>query len=112
MSNAQPHRGEIWVANTGEPPRRHWVLIVSLDSRNMNSRAESVLVIPFGSKPASAPTVIAFEAGESGLPGPSYLRGDLIQLLPKTRLVKPLARPLGERPSSLISHFVPCRLQL
>ena len=56
-----------------------------------------MLVVPFGSKPAIAPTIIKFEAGESGLPGTSYLRGDLIQLLPKARLVERLSRPLSER---------------
>jgi len=97
MSNLSPRRGQIWVAYTGEPPRRHWVVIVSLDPRNQSPRAESILVVPFGSKPVSTYTVIKFEAGESGLPGPSYLRGDLIQLLPKVRLVEPLPRSLSDR---------------
>jgi len=56
-----------------------------------------VLVVPFGNKPSGAPTAIPFEAGETELPGPSYLRGDLIQVLPKARLVNPLSRPLSER---------------
>jgi mRNA-degrading endonuclease toxin of MazEF toxin-antitoxin module len=38
-----------------------------------------------------------FEAGETGLPGPSYLRGDLVQVLPKARLVEALPRPLSDR---------------
>lgn len=97
MSSALPRRGEIWIANTGDPPKRHWVLIVSLNPRNLNPRADSVLVVPFGSKPSTAPTVMRFEAGESGLPGTSYLRGDLMQLLPKARLVEALPRPLSER---------------
>jgi len=97
MSSVQPRRGEIWIANTGEPPRRHWVLIVSLNARNQSPRAETVLIVPFGSKPTTSPTAIKFEAGESGLPGVSYLRGDLMQLLPKARLLEPLARPLSDR---------------
>jgi mRNA-degrading endonuclease toxin of MazEF toxin-antitoxin module len=97
MNNVLARRGEIWVAQTGEPPRRHWVLIVSLDSRNLNPHADSVLVVPFGSKPSVARTIIRFEPGETGLPGPSYLRGDLIQLLPKARLVEPLQRPFSDR---------------
>jgi mRNA-degrading endonuclease toxin of MazEF toxin-antitoxin module len=72
-------------------------VVVSLDLRNRNPRAESVLVIPFGSKPAFAPTVIKFEPGETGLPDVSWLRGDLIQLLPKARLVEALPRPLSDR---------------
>jgi mRNA-degrading endonuclease toxin of MazEF toxin-antitoxin module len=96
-NNPSPRRGEIWVANTGEPPQRHWVVIVSLDARNQSPRALSVLAVPFGSKPAVAPTIIEFEPGETGLPGPSYLRGDLIQPLLKSRLIERLNRPLSER---------------
>ena len=97
MANPAPRRGEIWIANTGDPPRRHWVVIVSVDTRNQSPRAESVLAVPFGSKPAGAPTIIAFEPGETGLPGPSYLRGELIQPLLKSRLVERLNRPLSDR---------------
>jgi mRNA-degrading endonuclease toxin of MazEF toxin-antitoxin module len=96
-NNPNPRRGEIWVALTGEPPKRHWVVIVSLDARNQSGRAHSVLAVPFGSKPAVAPTIIEFDAGETGLPGPSYLRGDLIQPLMKSRLVERLHRPLSDR---------------
>ena len=72
-------------------------MIVSVDARNQSPRAESVLAIPFGSKPAVAPTIITFEPGETGLPGPSYLRGELIQPLLKSRLVERLNRPLSDR---------------
>ena len=97
MADTAPRRGEIWVANTGEPPRRHWVVIASVDGRNQSPRADSVLIVPFGSKPAKAPTIMPFEAGETGLPGPSYLRGELIQSLLKSRLVERLSRPLSDR---------------
>ena len=97
MNNPIPRRGDIWIANTGEPARRHWVVVVSLDSRNSSARAESVLVVPFGSKPAVAPTILKFEPGETGLPGTSYLRGDLIQPLMKSRLIERLHRPLSDR---------------
>jgi mRNA-degrading endonuclease toxin of MazEF toxin-antitoxin module len=72
-------------------------VIVSVDARNQSPRAESVLVVPFGSKPAVAPTIMQFEPGETGLPGPSYLRGELIQPLLKSRLVERLNRPLSDR---------------
>jgi mRNA-degrading endonuclease toxin of MazEF toxin-antitoxin module len=97
MSSALPQRGQIWIANTGDPPKRHWVVVVSVDSRNQSPRALSVLVIPFASKPAVAPSILPFEAGETGLPGTSYLRGDLIQVLPKDRLVQAAGRPLSDR---------------
>ena len=97
MTEPLPRRGEIWIANTGEPPQRHWVMIVSIDSRNFNRRADSVLMVPFGSKPAVAPTIIEFPAGETGLPGISYLRCSLIQPLLKARLIERLHHPLSER---------------
>ena len=32
----------------GNPAVRHWVAVVSLDSRNLSERVDSVLVVPFG----------------------------------------------------------------
>jgi len=67
-----------------------------------------VLVVPFGSKPAAAPTIIEFEPGETGLPGPSYLRGDLIQPLSKSRLVERLPRPLSSRRMREVCYAIRC----
>lgn len=97
MNEVIARRGEIWIVNLGEPPRRHWAVIVSLDARNRSRFMDTVLVVPFGSKAVSTPTAIPFEAGETGLPGPSHLRGDLIQLLAKVRLIQPLPRRLSDR---------------
>jgi len=97
MAEAIARRGEIWIVNLGEPPRRHWAVIVSLDARNHSRFMDTVLVVPFGSKAVSMPTAIPFEAGETGLPGPSHLRGDLLQLLPKARLIEALPRRLSDR---------------
>jgi mRNA-degrading endonuclease toxin of MazEF toxin-antitoxin module len=97
MSETVARRGEIWIVNLGEPARRHWAVVVSVDARNRSRFMDSVLVAPFGSKAVSLPTAIPFEAGETGLPGPSHLRGDLIQLLPKVRLIEPLPRRLSDR---------------
>jgi mRNA-degrading endonuclease toxin of MazEF toxin-antitoxin module len=97
MSDVYAKRGEVWIVNLGEPPRRHWAVVVSPDVRNRSRFADSVLIVPFGSKPVQLPTVVQFEAGETGLPGPSYLRGDLIQPLTKGRLVERLPRPLSDR---------------
>ena len=49
---------------------RHWVLIVSLDSRNLSERVDSVLIVPFGSQVPDGPTTLRFEPGETGLPRP------------------------------------------
>jgi hypothetical protein len=58
----------------GSPPVRHWVLVVSLDSRNTSERVDSVLIVPFGSQGADGPTTLRFDPGETGLPGPSWLK--------------------------------------
>ncbi len=94
-TSVAPRRGEIWVANLGDPPRRHWVLIVSVDARNRSERVESVLIVPFGSMGTEGPTTLPLEPGETGLPATSYLKGHFISTLPKARLVKVEPRPLS-----------------
>jgi mRNA-degrading endonuclease toxin of MazEF toxin-antitoxin module len=84
--NPTPRRGEIWTANLGNPPVRHWVLIVSLDARNLSDRRDTVIVVPLSSKGPEGATVVSLPAGESGLPGPSYVKGHFIQILPKNGL--------------------------
>ena len=92
---AVPRRGEIWTADLGNPPLRHWVLVVSLDSRNLSERVDSVLIVPFGSQGAEGPSSIRFSPGETGLPGQSYLKGHFITTLKKSLLREKLARPLS-----------------
>jgi mRNA-degrading endonuclease toxin of MazEF toxin-antitoxin module len=79
----------------GNPPARHWVLVVSLDSRNASERVDSVLTVPFGSQGADGPTTLRFEPGETGLPGPSWLKGHFITTLKKALLGERLPRPLS-----------------
>ena len=88
MSSTVARRGEIWTADQGSPPVRHWVLIVSLDARNSSERVSSVLIVPFGSAGYEGPTTLRLEPGETGLPAPSYLKGHFITTLPKNCLVK------------------------
>jgi hypothetical protein len=76
----------------GSPPVRHWVLVVSLDSRNLSDRVDSVLVVPFGSQGGDGPTTIRFEPGETGLPGPSWLKGHFVTALKKSLLGERLPR--------------------
>lgn len=92
-----PRRGEIWTANLGDRRQRHWVLIVSLDGRNQSDRIDSILVVPFSSRAATAPTILALEPGETGLPDTSYLRGHFITTLPKQRLIERQRRTLTAR---------------
>lgn len=90
-----PRRGEIWTAYLGDPPARHWVLIVSLDTRNQTDRAQSVLIVPFASRIAETPTTIVVLPGETGLPGPPCLRGHFITTLPKKMLIARQPRQLS-----------------
>jgi len=90
-----PRRGEIWTAQLGDPPQRHWVLVVSLDSRNASDHIDSVLIVPFGSTGGRGPTSLRLEAGETGLPGGSYLKGHFITTIKKARLVERLPRSLS-----------------
>ena len=92
-----PRRGEIWTAYLGESRQRHWVLIVSIDPRNLSDRAETVLTVPFASRIADAPTTIVLQPGETGLPGPSCLRGHFITTLPKRHLIQRQPRSLSDR---------------
>lgn len=92
----KPVRGEIWTANLGNPPSRHWVLIVSLDSRNQSDRVDTVLMVPFGSFGAEGPTTMLLQPGETGLPDASWLKGHYVNVFPKKRLLEPLPRRLSK----------------
>jgi mRNA-degrading endonuclease toxin of MazEF toxin-antitoxin module len=92
-----PRRGEIWTAYLGEARQRHWVLIVSIDPRNLSDRAETVLTIPFASWISDTPTTLVLQPGETGLPGPSCLRGHFITTTPKQLLIERQPRSLSGR---------------
>jgi mRNA-degrading endonuclease toxin of MazEF toxin-antitoxin module len=94
-ANSSPRRGEIWTAQLGDAPQRHWIVVVSLDSRNLSERASSVLIVPFGSYGRPGPTVAELPAGETGLPGASYLKAHFIQVLEKGRLLERQRRMLS-----------------
>lgn len=92
-----PRRGEIWTAYLGEARQRHWVLVVSIDPRNLSERAETVLTIPFASRMVETPTTMILPPGETGLPGPSCLRGHFITTTPKRLLIERQPRSLSGR---------------
>ena len=91
-ANPKPRRGEIWTAYLADAPKRHWVLIVSVDDRNLSDHASTVLIVPFGSYGAESPTTISLVPGETGLPDPSYLKAHFIQVLEKKSLLEPQRR--------------------
>jgi len=90
----------------GNPAMRHWVLIVSLDSRNSSERVDSVPIVPFGSQGADGPTTLRFEPGESGLPGPSWLKGHIITTLKKSLLGERLPRARSARRMRQVSLVI------
>jgi mRNA-degrading endonuclease toxin of MazEF toxin-antitoxin module len=92
-----PRRGEIWTAYLGESRQRHWVLVVSVDARNLSDRAETILTVPFASRIAETPMTIVLQPGETGLPGRSCLRGHFITTLPKKLLIQRQPRSLSNR---------------
>jgi mRNA-degrading endonuclease toxin of MazEF toxin-antitoxin module len=97
MNKPTAIRGQIWVAYLTPGAQRHWVLIVSVDSRNRNEGLGTVLVVPFGSSAREGPVTVRFEPGETGLPGVSYLKCYYITTLPKAQLVEPLPRMMSDR---------------
>ena len=101
-----PRRGEIWAAKIGDPPLRHWVLIVSLDARNRSERVNSVLIVPFGSAGYEGPTSLRLEPGETGLPAPSYLKGHFITTLAKDRLLRREGRSLSSSRMRFVSEMI------
>ncbi len=99
-------RGEIWTANIGDPPARHWVLIVSLNARNTSEQVNSVLIVPFGSAGYEGPTTLRLDPGESGLPATSYLKGHFITTLTKDRLLRREARSLSRSRMAMVSQVI------
>jgi mRNA-degrading endonuclease toxin of MazEF toxin-antitoxin module len=95
IANPKPRRGEIWTAYLQDAPKRHWIVVVSLDNRNLSDRASSVLVIPFGSYGEEGPTTVSLQPGETGLPQTSYLKAHYIQVLQKRSLIDPQRRMLS-----------------
>lgn len=92
-SSRQPRRGEIWRANTGR--KKHAVVILSLDARNLSDRSDSVLIVPFGSFGHPGPTVLRMEPGETGLPESSFLKAHFISVVQKSDLIDALPRRLS-----------------
>lgn len=82
-----PRRGEIWTASLGNPPIRHWVLVVSLDGRNLSDKRDTVLIVPLSSSGPAGATVVPLPPGETGLPGPSFVKGHFIQSFSKRGLL-------------------------
>lgn len=102
-SNA-PRRGQIWRANTGG--KKHAIVIISLDERNLSERTTSVLAVPFGSYGAPGPTSLRMERGETGLPEPSFLKAHFISVIEKSALIERLPRTLSAKQMRVLVAMV------
>jgi mRNA-degrading endonuclease toxin of MazEF toxin-antitoxin module len=63
------------------------VLIVSLDGRNLSDRIDTVLMVPLSSSGPEGATVVPLPPGETGLPGPCFVKAHFIQSFPKRSLI-------------------------
>jgi len=98
-----PRRGEIWFVKLYvDPPEKGHrpILIVSVDARNANDRADTVLAVPLTTsihKPV--PTHVLLPAAETGLPADSAARAEDITVVRKNNLVEPRSglRQIGDR---------------
>jgi mRNA interferase MazF len=88
-----PLRGEIWWAHlpTDPPDKgRRPVVIVSLDARNGNERATTVLVVPLSTSIHKGGTSqLLLRSGETGLPADSAAQAGNIQTLLRADLREP-----------------------
>jgi mRNA-degrading endonuclease toxin of MazEF toxin-antitoxin module len=91
-----PRRGEIWTAEVGEPPVRRHVLVVSLNARGASENSDSVLVAPLTSAGHEGPTVFKISAADSGLQEARYVKGHLVQVFPKKRLLSREGKALSQ----------------
>ena len=102
-----PRRGEIWTAYMDlEQRQRHWVVVVSLDYRNLSPRAETILAVPFSSRLVEMTTTIILQPGETGLPGPSCLRCHFLSVLAKRQLIARQPRVLSNLRMREISSLI------
>src|SRR2546423_14772530 len=70
--SSSPRRGDIWTANTGG--KRHAMVILSLDNRNVSDRSDSVLAVPFGSFGRPGPPGLNMTPREKGVPADFYFK--------------------------------------
>ena len=88
-----PRRGEIWFVKLyTDPPDigLRPVVIVSLDARNQNARATTILVIPLTTSiHREVTTHVLLPSAETGLSADSVARAEDITIVRKQSLVEP-----------------------
>jgi mRNA-degrading endonuclease toxin of MazEF toxin-antitoxin module len=86
----RPKRGSIWfVRYPTDPPDKgpRPVLIVSIDARNQNDNADTVLLVPFTTNLRDVPTHLQLDPGETGLPHPCALAAENVTVVRKASLI-------------------------
>jgi mRNA-degrading endonuclease toxin of MazEF toxin-antitoxin module len=94
MTKLNLFRGQICFAQLPHDPPEKWrrpVVVVSIDARNRNERADTVLVIPLSTSihKAELPTHLLLPAGETGLQNDCIARAEDITTLRKSSLLPP-----------------------
>jgi mRNA-degrading endonuclease toxin of MazEF toxin-antitoxin module len=93
MPRRTPSRGEVWfVALHTDPPGKGMrpVVVVSVEARNRNERADTVLVVPLSTSVHKlAPTHILLASGETGLQADSAARAESVTTVRKADLIEP-----------------------
>ena len=108
----KPRQGEIWfVKLPTDPPEKlaRPVVIVSLDGRNQNDRALTVLGVPLSTtlKDPLPPLHIRLGVGETGLQEESELQAEGITTIPKAHLQAPRQK-LGQLARGRICQIARC----
>jgi mRNA-degrading endonuclease toxin of MazEF toxin-antitoxin module len=102
-----PRRGEIWwVQFPGDRAgKKRPAVIVSVDSRNANPRADTVLAIPLSTSIQKlGPFHLLLRSGETGLRDDSVVWADNISVITREQLAGPVS---GHR---AVTHTQICRL--
>ena len=85
----QPRRGEIWFCRLPTDPPDNAdrpVVVVSLDARNLNPRAETVLIVPLSTTLRDSPTHVQLLPGETGLAETSHAQAENLTTVRKAIL--------------------------
>jgi mRNA-degrading endonuclease toxin of MazEF toxin-antitoxin module len=93
----KPRQGEIWYVKLPTDPSNYTgrpVVVVSSNARNMNDRANTVLVVPLSTtlREPVPPTNLRLSPGETGLREKSELQAGNITTVRKTQLRAPRER--------------------
>jgi len=106
----QPRRGEIWfVKLPTDPPDKgpRPVVVVSLEGRNQNPRANTVLVVPLSTTLKEVDTHVRLSSGETNLQETTEAQAENIFTVRKESL-RPPRTPLRRLGNTKLSQIARC----